>query len=57
MDNENISSYSGSGSQSVEVWVKPAPLSSSVDEDVPDPASAPVLDLLSDLSHHAGPQT
>lgn len=57
MDNENISSYSGFGSQSVEVWVKPAPLSFSVDEDVPDPASAPVLDLLSDLSHHAGPQT
>lgn len=59
MDDENIPSGSGpaSGSQCVEVWVKGAPLSGSIHEDVPDPASAPVLDLLAHLSHHAGPQT
>lgn len=27
-----------------------------IDEDVPGPASAPLLDLRADISHHAGPQ-
>lgn len=41
---------------SLRVWVILAPCQSSVDEDVPGPASAPLLDLRPDLSYHAGPQ-
>ena len=42
--------------QSLSLWVTLARSQSSVDEDVPGPASAPFLDLRPDLPHHAGPE-
>lgn len=56
VDNQITLCHLGCGPQSLRVWVKLAPCQSSVDEDVPGPASAPLLDLRPDLSYHAGPQ-
>lgn len=39
------------------VWRTLALCQSFIDEDVPGPASAPLLDLCPNLPHHAGPQT
>lgn len=42
--------------QSLWVWVTLALCQSSTDEDVPGPASAPLMDICSDLLDSAGPQ-
>lgn len=56
VDNQIPSCHLGCGPRSPRVWVTLASCQSSIDEDVPGPASAPLLDLRPDLSYHAGTQ-